>query len=163
MHHRTVAEIPPRDAVRAARDLPSREIVRLLAETTGHSGTAVPVVDDLDRPMGVVSEADPLRKAAADADRSSPVPVVHPQEWERAETEGGRAEEVMSAPAVCARPEWTAAEAARLMTAHGVKRPPVVDEADRLRGIVGRGDLLRVHLRRDDAVRDEIVADRPDG
>ncbi|WP_340560095.1 CBS domain-containing protein [Streptomyces sp. GSL17-111] len=156
MHHRTVAELMTRDVVRAARDLPFKEIVRLLAE---NEVTAVPVVDDLDRPMGVVSEADLLRKAAADADRSSPVPVVHREEWERAETEGARAEEVMSAPAVCARPEWTAAEAARLMAAHGVKRLPVVDEADRLRGVVSRGDLLRVYLRRDDAVRDEIVGD----
>lgn len=40
-----------------------------------------------------------------------------------------------------------------------VKRLPVVDEADRLLGIVSRGDLLRIFLRRDDAIRDEITQD----
>lgn len=65
----------------------------------------------------------------------------------------------MSAPAVCARPEWTVVEAARLMAVQNVKRLPVVDETDRLQGIVSRGDLLRIFLRRDDAIRDEITVD----
>lgn len=45
------------------------------------------------------------------------------------------------------------------METQSVKRLPVVDEADRLRGIVSRRDLLRVFLRRDDAIRDEIAGD----
>lgn len=45
------------------------------------------------------------------------------------------------------------------MATENVKRLPVVDEADRLRGIVSRGDLLRIFLRRDDAIRDEITVD----
>jgi len=65
----------------------------------------------------------------------------------------------MSAPAVCAHPEWTVVEAARLMAVQNVKRLPVVDETDRLQGIVSRGDLLRIFLRRDDAIRDEITGD----
>jgi hypothetical protein len=36
-----------------------------------------------------------------------------------------------------------------------------VDETDRLLGIVSRGDLLRIFLRRDDAIRDEITEDVP--
>ncbi len=45
------------------------------------------------------------------------------------------------------------------MAAQNVKRLPVVDEADRLRGIVSRSDLLRIFLRGDDAIRDEITRD----
>ncbi|TPQ15721.1 CBS domain-containing protein [Streptomyces sporangiiformans] len=156
MHHRTVAELMTRDVVRARRDMPFKEIVKLLAE---NDVTAVPVVDELDRPMGVVSEADLLRKSSAQADPSGLPPIPHLEAWERAKAEGSRAEELMSAPAVCARPEWTVIEAARLMAAHNVKRLPVVDEADRLQGIVSRGDLLRIFLRRDDAIRDEITGD----
>jgi CBS domain-containing protein len=44
-----------RDVVRARPDLPFKEIVKVPAE---NDVTAVPVVDGLDRPMGVVSEAD---------------------------------------------------------------------------------------------------------
>ncbi|WP_369386569.1 CBS domain-containing protein [Streptomyces sp. CG1] len=156
MHHRTVEELMTRDVVRARRDTPFKELVRLLAE---NDVTAVPVVDELDRPMGVVSEADLLRKSADQADPSGRTPVPNLEAWERAKAEGSRAEELMSAPAVCARPEWSVVEAARLMESQHVKRLPVVDEADRLLGIVSRGDLLRIFLRRDEAIREEITGD----
>ncbi|MEV6592946.1 CBS domain-containing protein [Streptomyces acidicola] len=156
MHHRTVAELMTRDVVRARRDLTFKEIVKLL---TDHDVTAVPVVDELDRPLGVVSEVDLLRKSADQAAPSGLTPVPDLQAWERAKAEGARAEELMSAPAVCARPDWTVVEAARLMEVRQVKRLPVVDEADRLLGIVSRSDLLRIFLRRDDAIHDEITQD----
>ncbi|MCI3278299.1 CBS domain-containing protein [Streptomyces cylindrosporus] len=156
MQHRTVADLMTHDVVRARRDTPFKEIAELLAD---HGITAVPVVDELDHPLGVVSEADLLRKCSARSDPASATPVPRLEAWERAKAEGTRAEELMSAPAVCARPEWTVVEAARVMALRNIKRLPVVDEADRLRGIVSRGDLLRIFLRRDDAVRDEIVRD----
>ncbi|MFE9922499.1 CBS domain-containing protein [Streptomyces sp. NPDC005774] len=156
MHHRTVAELMTRNVVRAPRDMPFKEIVRLLED---NDITAVPVVDELDRPMGVVSEADLLRKSSAQPDPSGRTPIPHLEAWDRAKAEGTRAEELMSAPAVCARPEWTVVEAARLMAVQNVKRLPVVDETDRLQGIVSRSDLLRIFLRRDDAIHDEITGD----
>ncbi|MEV7391872.1 CBS domain-containing protein [Streptomyces sp. NPDC091215] len=154
MHHRTVEELMTRPVVRARRDTPFKELVRLLAE---NDVTAVPVVDDVGRPMGVVSEADLLRKSADQADPSGRTPVPHLEAWERAKAEGSLAEELMSAPAVCTRPEWSVVEAARLMETQHVKRLPVVDEADRLLGIVSRGDLLRIFLRSDDAIGEEIT------
>ncbi|MFC5201116.1 CBS domain-containing protein [Streptomyces kaempferi] len=156
MHHRTVEELMTRGVVRARPDTPFKELVRLLSE---NDVTALPVVDDLGRPMGVVSEADLLRKSADQSDPSGMIPVPNLEAWERAKAEGSRAEELMSAPAVCARPEWNVVEAARLMEAQNVKRLPVVDEADRLLGIVSRGDLLRIFLRRDEAIREEIAGD----
>ncbi|MEU6379858.1 CBS domain-containing protein [Streptomyces sp. NPDC046909] len=156
MHHRTVADLMTRNVVRARPDTPFKEIVKLLAE---NDVTAVPVVDDLDRPLGVVSEADLLRKSSGQTDPSGRIPLPHLEAWERAKADGTSAEELMSAPAVCARADWTVVEAARLMALQNVKRLPVVDEADRLQGIVSRGDLLRIFLRRDDAIRDEISGD----
>ncbi|MFJ9908821.1 CBS domain-containing protein [Streptomyces sp. NPDC101152] len=156
MRHRTVADLMTRNVVRARRDTPFKEIVELLAE---NDITALPVVDEMDHPLGVVSEADLLRKCSAQTDPSSRTPVPHVETWERAKAEGATAEELMSAPAVCARPEWTVVEAARLMALRNIKRLPVVDEAGRLLGIVSRGDLLRIFLRRDDAIRDEITQD----
>ncbi|MEU8585862.1 CBS domain-containing protein [Streptomyces sp. NPDC048664] len=156
MHHRTVEELMTRGVIRARPDTPFKDLVRLLEE---NGVTAVPVVDELDRPMGVVSEADLLRKSADQADPSGRTPLPHLEAWERAKAEGARAEELMSAPAVCARPEWTVVEAARLMETQHVKRLPVVDEVDRLLGIVSRGDLLRIFLRRDEGIREEITGD----
>ncbi|MGW1555634.1 CBS domain-containing protein [Streptomyces sp. NPDC002144] len=70
----------------------------------------------------------------------------------RARTAG----ELMSKPAVTVHTDATATEAARVMMRHGVERLPVVDEEDRLVGIVTRHDLLRVFLRSDDAIRREV-------
>ncbi|WP_020139480.1 CBS domain-containing protein [Streptomyces sp. 351MFTsu5.1] len=156
MQHRTVADLMSHDVVRARRDTPFKELVELLAD---NGITAVPVVDELDHPLGVVSEADLLRKCSARTDPISRIPKPHLEGWELAAAEGATAEELMSAPALCAHPEWTVTEAARLMALHHVKRLPVVDEADQLKGIVSRGDLLRIFLRRDDAIRDEITGD----
>jgi hypothetical protein len=77
MHHRTVEELMTPDVVRAPRDMPFKEIVRLLAQ---NHVTAVPVVDELDRPMGVVSQADLLRNASTQADPSGRIPLPHLEE-----------------------------------------------------------------------------------
>ncbi|MFI1301960.1 CBS domain-containing protein [Streptomyces sioyaensis] len=156
MQHRTVGELMTRGVVQVRPQTPFKEIVKTLTE---NDVTAVPVVDATGRPMGVVSEADLLRKSAGYADPSGRTPIPHLEAWERAKAEGARAEELMSAPAVCARAEWTVVEAARLMEVQNVKRLPVVDEADKLVGIVSRGDLLRVFLRKDVAIREEITQD----
>ncbi|MBW1596427.1 CBS domain-containing protein [Streptomyces sp. JJ38] len=156
MRHRTVRDLMTRNVVKAPRDLPFKEIVELLAD---NGVTAVPVVDAAGRPMGVVSEADLLRKASDQPDASGLTVVPHLEAWQHAKAEGARAEELMSAPAICARPEWTVVEAAQLMEVQGVKRLPVVDAADRLVGIVSRSDLLRVFLRHDQAIHDEIELD----
>ncbi|MEV6329925.1 CBS domain-containing protein [Streptomyces sp. NPDC051909] len=157
MRHRRIEELMTRDVVSVRGDAPFKEIVRVLAR---HRVTAVPVVDGENRVIGVVSEGDLLRKTADLAAAPGDVPAVPGLEaWERAKAEGTRAEELMSAPPVCARPGWTVVEAARLMEVQGVKRLVVVDEDDRLVGIVSRRDLLGIFLRDDDDIRREIAED----
>ncbi|MFE1934106.1 CBS domain-containing protein [Streptomyces sp. NPDC059474] len=48
------------------------------------------------------------------------------------------------------------AEAARIMAVRGVKRLPVVDAESKLQGIVSRGDLLKVFLRSDLDIEEEV-------
>ncbi|MEV4925372.1 CBS domain-containing protein [Streptomyces roseoverticillatus] len=156
MQHRTVDELMTKKVVSVGPETPFKEIVKELAQ---NDVTAVPVVDAANRVVGVVSEGDLMCKSADQTDPFGRIPVPSLEAWERARAEGTRAEELMSAPAVCARPEWNVVEAARLMAVEGVKRLPVVDEADRLVGIVSRGDLLRVFLRDDRAIREEIAHD----
>lgn len=155
MHHRTVDELMTRGVVRARRDTPFKELVRLLAE---NDVTAVPVVDDLDRPMGVVSEADLLRKSADQADPSGRTPF---RTWKPGSGPRPRAPAPRNScrPRRCARARSGALSRLPASWSQHVKRLPVVDEADRLLGIVSRGDLLRIFLRRDDAIREEITGD----
>ncbi|MFB6816638.1 CBS domain-containing protein [Streptomyces sp. NPDC056347] len=157
MRHSRIAELMTRDVVSVRGDAPFKEIARVLAQ---RRVTAVPVVDRDGRVLGVVSEGDLLRKAADRAAAPGDLPPVPGLEaWEDAKARGVRAEELMSAPAVCARPDWTVAEAARLMEIQDIKRLVVVDAEDRLQGIVSRRDLMRVFLRPDEAIRREIVDD----
>ncbi|MFI1096805.1 CBS domain-containing protein [Streptomyces sp. NPDC020917] len=155
--HRTVGDLMTHSVHRVQADTPFKEIAKLLAD---HDITAVPVVDADDRPLGVVSEADLLRREAAQPDSSGLLALLDeqpkPPEPGRSAT---TAAELMSSPAVVARPEWTVVQAARVMDAHRVKRLPVVDGTGRLVGIASRADLLRVFLRRDHLIREEISGD----
>lgn len=162
MRHRMVSDLMTSSVVRVRPDTGFKEIAKLLAE---YDITAVPVVDDDDRPVGVVSEADLLRtdllrKEAAQLDPAGRLPVPHPKPAARSKAEAATAAAgLMNSPAVTARPRWTVVDAAQVMERHRVKRLPVVDEADRLVGLVSRADPLRVFLRGDRAIREEIDAD----
>ncbi|MET9059361.1 CBS domain-containing protein [Streptomyces antibioticus] len=153
MWYRKVSDLMSTSVVRVRRDTGFKEIAKLLAE---YGITAVPVVDDEEHVVGVVSEADLLRKEAAGLDPAGLLPVLRPRPADRAKAEATIAQGLMNSPAVTARPEWTAVEAAQVMERHHVKRLPVVDEAGRLVGLVSRADLLRVFLRGDSAIREEI-------
>ncbi|WP_418960906.1 CBS domain-containing protein [Streptomyces tritici] len=109
-----------------------REVAKMLAE---HDISGVPVVDDDDHVVGVVSESDLLARHE---------PTVR---------------DLMTTPAVTVHAEETVADAARLMVRRGVERLPVVDEEERLVGIVTRRDLLCVYLRPDAEIRRRIRED----
>jgi CBS domain-containing protein len=156
MRKRLVSDLMTTDVVRVRRNTGFKEIAKLLAE---YDVTAVPVVDDDDRPVGVVSEADLLRKEAAQLDPAGLLPVLRPRDAAGAKAEASTAEGLMNSPAVTARPQWTAVEAAQVMERHHVKRLPVVDGAGRLVGLISRADLLRVFLRGDGAIREEIAGE----
>lgn len=156
MRHRTVGELMTSGVVRARPDTSFKELVRLLER---NDVTAVPVVDDEDRPLGVVSEADLLCRSAAGEDPAGLLPAARMSTRDRVRSQATDGRTLMTSPAVCARPEWTVVEAARVMDGRRLKRLPVVDEAGRLIGIVSRSDLLRVYLRRDQAIREEIRHD----
>ncbi|WP_229402084.1 CBS domain-containing protein [Micromonospora okii] len=132
-----------------------REIVDVL---TGRHVTAVPVVDDARRVLGVVSEADLLHKVEL-LGQPHERRVFPSRRLREARAKAGAtlAEDLMTAPAVTVAPDASLVEAARMMTERHVKRLPVVDDLGRLVGIVTRGDLLRVHLRPDEHVRADVV------
>lgn len=98
--------------------------IRTIAELLdARKVTAVPVVDRNRRVLGVVSEADIIRHRYTD----------------------GTAAQIMSSPAITVHRDQPVAAAARLMERHGVKRLPVVDDLDRLVGIVSRSDLVHAY------------------
>jgi CBS-domain-containing membrane protein len=109
-----------------------REIVDALVNA---KVSGAPVVDATGRVVGVVTEADLLHRIDAVA------------------------ADLMSAPPIMVRPDVSVAAAARVMEGKRVKRLPVVDEHGRLLGIVSRRDLLRMHVRPDNAIRADVYDD----
>lgn len=140
----------------ARTDTGFKDVARLLAE---NDVTALPVVDEGDRPLGVVSEADLIRRQAGRPDTRGLLSALTPAREQRPDTRASTAGDLMHSPAVTARPEWNVVETARVMERHGIKRLPVVNDAGRLVGLVSRSDLLRVFLRQDSAIEDEISHD----
>ncbi|MEU3661341.1 CBS domain-containing protein [Streptomyces sp. NPDC032940] len=150
MKHLRVGDVMSDAVVRVQRGTPFKEIAHLLQD---YDITAVPVVDAAERPVGVVSEADLLEKMwGVEPDGSAGRGASAGAKASATDAAG-----LMTSPAVCARTDWSVVEAARVMARHGIKRLLVVDEGERLIGVVSRSDLLRVFLRKDRAIRTEIL------
>jgi CBS domain-containing protein len=152
---RKVGTVMTREVVTVNEQAPFSELVRLMAV---HKISALPVVTDTGWVVGIVSEADLLRKEEYQQ-------VYDGESWlerrrqrvARAKAAGRRADEVMSAPAITIDPDATVPMAAKLMARHRIKRLPVVDDQHRLVGIVSRADLLRLFLRDDEEIRREVI------
>jgi CBS domain-containing protein len=129
-----------------------KEIVQVLQD---HKVSAVPVVGPDGAVGGVVSEADLLPKEEfRDADPSRLGRLHRLEDLVRAGSVD--ASELMTTPAVTVESGATLSRAARIMARARVKQLPVVDPAGRMAGIVSRGDLLKVFLREDEDIAEEV-------
>ncbi|WP_309299525.1 CBS domain-containing protein [Phytohabitans aurantiacus] len=144
-----------RDVAAVREGTPYREIVDILAS---RQVSAVPVIDDFDHVLGVVSEADLLRKIETEG-RPETRRVFESRRRRAARVKAGArvARDLMSTPAVTTMAHTLIPAAARLMDAEQVKRLPVINDLGRLVGIVTRSDLLKVHLRPDADIRHDVV------
>ncbi|MBL3668871.1 CBS domain-containing protein [Streptomyces sp. M2CJ-2] len=154
----TVSDVMSHTVVAVGRDAPFKEIVRLIEQW---KVSALPVLEGEGRVVGVVSEADLLPKEEfrdSDPDRF----VQRRRLPDLAKAGALTAGELMSTPAVTVHADAPVAQAARIMAQRKVKRLPVVSREGLLEGIVSRVDLLKVFLRTDEElaqeVRREVVA-----
>lgn len=150
-----VGDVMTTDVEAVVAETPYREIVNVIMK---RGVSAVPVVDDFRRVLGVVSEADLLHKVeAAGQPQERRVFEGRRRRAARVKADGAVARDLMTAPAVTTYATTPLAAAAREMDAEQVKRLPVLDDLGCLIGIVTRGDLLKVHLRPDADIRDDVV------
>jgi len=147
----TVKDVMTTEVVAVRSDTGFKEMAAVLRR---YRVSALPVVDDAGRVIGVVSEADLLAKEAL-ADPGVMAEMLHHEDVRKAE--GLTAGELMTHPAVTASPEDPVEQAARMMHFMRVKRLPVVNSGDQLVGIVSRSDVLSVFDRPDEDIRKEIV------
>jgi len=137
-----------------ARDIMSQPVVTVrtwtsITETArllvGRGFTAVPVLGDDDRLVGIVSEGDLIR---------SPLPPDHRRQphWQpdRLDRTPRCAADVMSTMVESLTPGADVADAARLMVDERIRTLPIVDGLQVV-GVITRRDLLRCSLTHDDA------------
>lgn len=156
----TVRDVMTNSVVTTSPSAPFKYVLRIMQD---HRISAVPVVDDTGRLVGIVSEADLLKAESTEPPRRnfflewfvSPARLA---EIER-RSEDLRAEDVMTRDVLTVRAEASVSDAARTLLGAGVKRLPVTDEGGRVVGIVSRADLLRPYLRSDLEIRTEVVED----
>ncbi|NKY59358.1 CBS domain-containing protein [Nocardia flavorosea] len=130
-----------------ARDILSRPVVTVRRDTaltdavallTGHGFAALPVVDERERVVGMLSESDAM--AAIESGR-----------------EAGIVEVAMTTPVQVVEPTTEVPEMVKVMLDHHRRSVPVV-EAGVLIGIVARRDLLRALARDEQALEARVCS-----
>ncbi|MGQ4383885.1 CBS domain-containing protein [Streptomyces sp. SAS_270] len=149
---RIVSDVMTSTVAAIGRGAAFKEIVRVMQDW---KVSALPVLEGEGRVVGVVSEADLLPKEEfrdSDPDRAVQLKRLADLAKAGALTAG----ELMTSPALTVHADATLAQAAHTMAHAKVKRLPVVDKLGMLQGVVSRGDLLKVFLRDDDEIAEEV-------
>jgi CBS-domain-containing membrane protein len=150
---RTVSDVMTRTVVVVSESAPFKNVVRRMHE---YRVSALPVVDDEGRLVGIVSEADLILKEDPELEEGA---RLFDRRHERRKAAGLTSRQLMTSPVVTVGPGATLGEAAGLMHRRAVKRLPVVDGSGRILGILSRADLLKVFLRDDGEIEREIRED----
>lgn len=140
MKHSSVGHLMVGEVVSVSPATPFKYAAKLLAE---HDISGLAALDEEDRVLRVISESDLLVRQASDwgSGRGERVPRHrHGGGAAAAKRDALTAAQLMSAPTVCAHAHDTVAEATATVLRRGVERLPVVDEENRLVGIITRRD-----------------------
>lgn len=136
------ADVMTQNVITVSPDSEVREIATLLLQ---HGISAVPVVNESGKVLGIVSEGDLMRRVENDTqERTSwwlKLFAGH-SAADYVKSHGRRAQEVMTPDPLTIGEEMPLHKISRLLEKHRIKRVPVVKEG-RLVGIVSRSNLLR--------------------
>jgi len=132
------------DVVTVRPDTDVLEAARLMAD---HDVSALPVVDDAGRLIGIISEADLIHRQEIGTSKQRPwwLEAVTPATTlagEFAKSHGRKVHELMSAHVVSCAEDTPLAEIATLLERHRIKRLPVLREGV-LVGVVSRSNLIQ--------------------
>ena len=151
-----VLDLMTTDLIQVRPETTLRDAARLMVEA---KISGLPVTDEAGSLLGLVTEADFLRK---EVDRGEIVDAGllgtlfnNRDSLAEAETVG----EVMATDLYTISPDATLVEAARAMTTHAVKRLPVVDREEKLLGVIARSDIVAAFTRPDELIEDELKED----
>lgn len=150
--HRYLNPLP---ADKPITEVMTRQVITLKPEMTvaqaweimlAHFLKAMPVVDDHQHVLGLLTDEDLIRRAGLQqhisvAQRLDQATLN--EQLNELKTSTLKVRDVMSKPAITAHEGESLGSAAARMAKHGVKRLPVVDHTGKLVGVVSRVDILR--------------------
>ena len=142
-----VVTVGPREGIKHA----ARKMVE-----SGVSG--LPVVDE-GRLVGMITESDFLEQEADKSDQRNHRLLDAVLGNRRHRSLGDTVSEAMTPKPVTISPEARLAQAAHIMKHRKIKSLPVVDEGDRLTGIVSGADILQAFVRSDGDIEHQIRDD----
>lgn len=125
-----------------------KEAAVLLAE---HGFTALPVLDEDDRLIGIVTEADVVR----DRVPRDPRTLIHADHLDAAVPVSTTVREVMTTPVIAMGPGTDVALLGKALLESGFRSMPIV-EGSVVVGIVTRRDIVRAIARDDDTIAADV-------
>ncbi len=137
-------DVMVRDVVTVSPDDDVADAIQLLAD---YDVSALPVVDDDENVVGIISEADLLHREEIGTEKHRPwwLEAVTPASTlagEFAKSHGRRVAEIMSTDVVSASEDTPLGEIATLLERHRIKRVPIL-RSGKLVGIVSRSNLIQ--------------------
>ena len=131
---------------------PDSSVKEALALLDRHSVTMLPVTSAQGVLVGILSEADVIRDRVGPDARAT----ILPPDEARTDFVLDNVAEVMNHRSVTVREDTDLADAAELMTSTSVKSLPVVDDHNRVVGVLSRRDIVHLLARSDADVEREI-------
>jgi CBS domain-containing protein len=131
-----VYTVRPSDSAKKAADLICR-----------HQIAGLPVIDENNKVVGVVSEKDILKKIYPSYDEfhRDPIGSMNFEEMEKnfQDVNGLKVKDIMATPPITAPPDMPILKIGSMMILKRIRRVPIVDGQGKLLGIVSQGDIHR--------------------
>ncbi len=153
----SVSDVMTRDVIAVRRDADIHEVIRLLSE---NKVSGLPVIDGENHVIGIVTEADILHMMGIKGENRFKDILRHllgePLPKRRAGDKGGtpksqrlfgdpgKVDNFMVSPPITTRPDADIRLVASIMAQRRIKRLPVVDDENKLIGIISRADIVRL-------------------
>ncbi|MFB6274830.1 MAG: CBS domain-containing protein [Halothece sp.] len=145
---KTVTDVMTANPAVVQPNTPLKEAIKLLVEK---KISGLPVVNEAGKLVGVLSEADLMwQETGVDPPPyfmflDSVIYLENPSRYEKElhKALGQTVEEVMTDRAISITGDRSLKEAAKLMHKREIRRLPVVDEDQKVVGIITRGDIVR--------------------
>lgn len=136
-----VKDVMTKEVITVKRNVDIHEAARLLSE---NNISGMPVVDEENHVIGVVSEADILYTTGMKKGHTFKDVLRHvlgeplPRRMDKSFVE-----DIMSSPAITTKPDADIREVAGILDGKKIKRLPVVDDENKLAGIISRANIIR--------------------